>query len=155
MITTNKPTIGLCTACHERKHLAALTGTLVGLCEYCYDEAGDQNSVSDGHMTCAEFKAKHGYHSDYCNCEKAQPVEDGTDAALAAYVKSRIALTEAHTALMTIRVLPGMSRGYVFEAEASARALRDTITAQDEDACRIFGKSAVVDALMAAITKGA
>jgi hypothetical protein len=153
MITTNKRTIGLCNMCHERKALAALTGTLVGLCHACYDEAGDENAVSDGHMTCADFQSRYGKHSEYCDCKaQASTTDDGTDAALAAYIASRVALTEAHSALMGLTKVPGMSRGYVFEAEASARALRTVITAQDEDACRIFGKSAVVDALMAAIS---
>jgi hypothetical protein len=152
MITTNKRTIGLCTACHERKHLAALTGTLVGLCTRCYDMAGDDNAVSDGHMTCADFKARYGEHSQYCDCAAAQPDQSAMDAALAAYTASRIALTDAHTALLNRATADACKgTGYAHEIEASARALRDAITRQDEDACRIFGTSVVFDALRTAI----
>jgi hypothetical protein len=146
MITTNKRTIGLCTACHERKHLAALTGTLVGLCTRCYDMAGDDNAVSDGHMTCADFKARYGEHSQYCDC-KAQ-ASDVSDESFAAFIAARLSLTDAHEALSKAGA---GNTGYAFEAREAAARLRGLIKDQDEQACRVYGTPRVMDGLMAAI----
>jgi len=84
MITTNRKTVGDCTACpsdsNTHKSLAATDGLRPGsripqgLCYPCYDRAGDENAVSDGTMTCALFLAQWGEHSDYCDCAPAQPV---------------------------------------------------------------------------------
>ncbi len=52
-----------CYTCAVCKKLTRSTGRgdneHVGLCAYCYDKAGDENAVSDGHMTQAEFDAKY------------------------------------------------------------------------------------------------
>jgi len=71
MITTNRKVIGNCTYCGASGlALAALTdGPRTGLCGTCYDRAGDENAVSDGHLTCAEFQSRYdGDHSEYCDC---------------------------------------------------------------------------------------
>ncbi len=63
----------VCDDCGARKQVANMavhTAKGHGVCVPCYDKAGDDNSVSDGHMTCAEFRSKYGTHSEYC---------DGTD----------------------------------------------------------------------------
>ena len=76
MITTNRKTVGDCMACpaesNTHKSLAAVEGfrpgsrIQQGLCYPCYDMAGDENMVSDGNMSCTEFLARWGKHSDYC-----------------------------------------------------------------------------------------
>jgi len=75
MITTNTKVKGACNGCDiERIFLAALDGgrhvdgTPTGLCNGCFNRAGDDNAVSDGNMTCAEFRANWGAHSTYCTC---------------------------------------------------------------------------------------
>lgn len=44
-------------------------GTTGYNCNRCFDRAGDENAVADGYMTCADFKARYGEHSDYCDCK--------------------------------------------------------------------------------------
>lgn len=36
-----------------------------------WEKAGDNNAVSDGNMTCAEYFARWGEHSDYCDHTEA------------------------------------------------------------------------------------
>lgn len=42
-----------------------------GMCNSCFDKAGTQNMVADGIITCVEFQAIYGEHSDYCDCAPA------------------------------------------------------------------------------------
>jgi hypothetical protein len=37
-------------------------------CVDCWTKAGDQNMVADGQMSCREFVARYGEHSEYCDC---------------------------------------------------------------------------------------
>jgi hypothetical protein len=50
------------------------------LCTPCFDRAGDDNSVADGAMTCAEYRGQYGDHSEYCytdpECGGAIAVDD-------------------------------------------------------------------------------
>lgn len=48
-----------------------------GMCEKCFEKAGQQNCVSDGIITCVQFQAMYnGEHSEYCDCVAA-PVAKG------------------------------------------------------------------------------
>lgn len=61
-----------CNVCGKRRQKAnreVSTGATTGVCTDCFDIAGDENMVADGHMTCREFLAIYGRHSDYCDCE--------------------------------------------------------------------------------------
>jgi len=79
MITTNRRTVGTCTYCGQSGlALAALDGSApnTGLCGTCWDRAGDENAVADGHLTCAAFAARYdGDHSDYCDCAPVAPAD--------------------------------------------------------------------------------
>lgn len=62
---TNRGT-QVCIGCGKRTWASRIqNGTL---CDPCFDRAGAENSVADGNMTCAEFLAEFGQHSEYCNC---------------------------------------------------------------------------------------
>lgn len=58
----------VCDECGTRRQKA--NGQDLGggsfICDPCFDKAGDQNAVSDGHMTCDQFQAQYGEHSEYC-----------------------------------------------------------------------------------------
>lgn len=60
---------GECNTLHQKGKMQRIDNMTTGyICEPCWDMAGDENSVSDGYMTCVEFIARYGKHSEYCDC---------------------------------------------------------------------------------------
>ena len=80
MITCD-PTTGYCQSCDRKvRDLVAVerrnAAGPVGLCQRCFDMAGDDNAVSDGHLACAVFFDRYGEHSNYCDCAAVAPAVD-------------------------------------------------------------------------------
>lgn len=63
----------------QRANIAAMEGPK-GICVRCYDKASDENSVSDGYMTCDEFLVRYGVHSEYCSGHEATSENDANEA---------------------------------------------------------------------------
>jgi hypothetical protein len=59
---------GWCMKLHQKGVMQTWDTATGYVCNPCFDEAGDENSVSDGYMTCAAFQARYGKHSEYCDC---------------------------------------------------------------------------------------
>ena len=84
-----------CFTCCDCKKKTRATGRgdneHVNLCADCYDRGGDENSVSDGHMTEAEFFKIHSVHTDeFKNREAVAAKLKATPLALACIAKSMI-----------------------------------------------------------------
>lgn len=54
---TDEPKKGKCAVCGKSTVNSGRDATGLGLCDYCYDEAGLENALSDGQMTQDEFDA--------------------------------------------------------------------------------------------------
>lgn len=69
-----------CTSCGQTRQRANIAMQTEpngdGLCNECFNMAGDENMVADGNMTCVEFQAIYGQHSDYCDCSVEAMVEE-------------------------------------------------------------------------------
>ena len=59
----------VCVECGRRRHKDNGEQADGGFhCVDCWTKAGDQNMVADGQMSCREFMARYGEHSEYCDC---------------------------------------------------------------------------------------
>jgi len=65
-----------CGAVHQKANMGTMVTRTTGVCKPCFDKAGDDNAVSDGQMTCPEFYARWGEHSEYCDCPSTGAVPE-------------------------------------------------------------------------------
>jgi hypothetical protein len=133
VITTNGQRIkGTCNGCQiERIYLAATNGDGTGLCAGCYDRAGDENMVSDGHMSCTEFLARYGAHSEYCTGH-ARTVEftDAQYTALVAIINAQC--TDANDRITSLLSSPKGTIGtlqFLQDERAAVESIREALWA--------------------------